>query len=86
LTSKSDSTNASTVKTPTDKGTDVTTGNKAEPGSTAGSDAPKSGDNGSAASHETATENAGTTKASSNGAAKGAGNGAHAASHGRHAK
>jgi hypothetical protein len=86
LTSKSDSTNASTVKTPTDKGTDVTTGNKAEPGSTAGSDAPKSGDNGSAASHETATENAGTTKASSNGATKGAGNGAHAASHGRHAK
>ena len=85
LTSKSDSTNASTVKTPTDKGTDVTTGNKAEPGSTAGSDAPKSGDNGSAASHETATGHAGTTKASS-GAAKGAGNGAHAASHGRHAK
>ena len=84
LTSKSDSTNASTVKTPTDKGTDVTTGNKAEPGSTAGSDAPKSGDNGSAASHETATEHAGAAKASS-GAAKG-GNGAHAASHGRHAK
>ena len=84
-TSKSDSTNASTVKTPADKGNDVTTGNKTEPGSTAGSDAPKSGDNGSAASHETATEHAGTTKASS-GAAKGAGNGAHAASHGRHAK
>ena len=63
----------------------MTTGNKTEPGSTAGSDAPKSGDNGSAASHETATGHAGTTKASS-GAAKGAGNGAHAASHGRHAK
>ena len=84
-TSKSDSTDASTVKTPADKGNDVTTGNKTEPGSTAGSDAPKSGDNGSAASHETATGHAGTTKASS-GAAKGAGNGAHAASHGRHAK
>ena len=84
-TSKSDSTDASTVKTPADKGNDVTTGNKTEPGGTAGSDAPKSGDNGSAASHETATGHAGTTKASS-GAAKGAGNGAHAASHGRHAK
>ena len=84
-TSKPDSTDASTVKTPADKGNDVTTGNKTEPGSTAGSDAPKSGDNGSAASHETATGHAGTTKASS-GAAKGAGNGAHAASHGRHAK
>ena len=84
-TSKSDSTNASTVKTSADKGNDVTTGNKTEPGSTAGSDAPKSGDNGSAASHETATEHAGAAKASS-GAAKGAGNGAHAASHGRHAK
>jgi hypothetical protein len=85
-TSKSDSTNASTVKTPADKGNDVTTGNKTEPGCTAGSDAPNSGDTGSAASHETATGHAGTTKSSSNGAAKGAGNGAHAASHGRHAK
>jgi len=85
-TSKPDSTDASTVKTPADKGNDVTTGNKTEPGSTAGSDAPKSGDNGSAASHETATGHAGASKASSNGPAKGAGNGAHAASHGRHAK
>ena len=84
-TSKPNSTDASTDKTPAYKGNDVTTGNKTEPGSTAGSDAPKSGDNGSAASHETATGHAGTTKASS-GAAKGAGNGAHAASHGRHAK
>jgi hypothetical protein len=82
-----DSTDASGVTKPTDKGTDVTTGNKVEPGSKAGSGATKGDSGSSTTSDETTTEQAGTASAAtSDGADKGAGNGAHTASHGRHAK
>lgn len=79
---KGGSTDASDVKKPTG----TTTGNKSEPGNTAGSDDSKSADaSNSTASHETATGHTNTTKSTSGGATKGASKGAHS-SHGRHAK
>ena len=83
-TPEADSTDAKDVKKPTDP----STGNKSEPGNSAGSDAGKSGDaSNSTVGHETTKgQHTGTTKSTSDGAAKGASKEAHTASHGRHAK
>ncbi len=80
-TPKDDSTDASDVKKPTDKRVDVKTGNKVEPGTTAGSGATNSGDAASSTtSHETTTEQAGTASTTTSGGADtGADNGADAA-------
>jgi hypothetical protein len=80
---KDDSTDASDVKKPTD----TSTGNKTEPGNTAGSDASKSGGaSNSTAGNEASSEHTGTTKSTSDGSAKSASKHSHTASRGRHAK
>lgn len=91
-TPKPETTEPSTEAKPSDKGTDVTTGNKVEPKTDGGSVATtKSGDEStSTATHESTTEKAGATSATSaatSGAAeKGAAKAAGTASHARHGK
>jgi hypothetical protein len=91
-TPKPETTEPSTEAKPSDKGTDVTTGNKVEPKTDGGSEAStKSGDEStSTATHESTTEKASATSATSaatSGAAeKGAAKAAGTASHARHGK
>jgi hypothetical protein len=84
-TTKTDSTDASDDAKPAGSGADVTTGNKVEPHSTAGSDTPKSGDASGAAttaSRETTSGSAATTaKPASGESAKGSDEGAHSETH-----
>lgn len=93
-TPKPETTEPSTEAKPSDKGTDVTTGNKVEPKTDGGSESTtekantESGDESTpATTQESTTEKAGTTSAATSGAAgKGAAKAAGTASHAHHAK
>jgi len=64
---------ASPTTKPTSSAPDVTTGNKVEPGTTAGADAPKSTGSNTATTEKDGTPAAGSTTATAGGAEKGAG-------------
>lgn len=64
---------ASPTTKPTSSAPDVTTGNKVEPGTTAGADAPKSNGSNTATTEKDGTSAAGSTTATAGGAEKGAG-------------
>ena len=64
---------ASPTTKPTSSAPDVTTGNKVEPGTTAGADAPKSNGSNTATTEKDGTPAAGSTTATTGGAEKGAG-------------